>query len=65
MSIIMSLFSQIGNNGSIHDFEKTRNQPLLVHFCQQTMRHEYNEFIDRDLKEFKTNFISNQTVGIV
>ena len=36
-------------------------EPSLVHFCQETMRHEYNEFIERDLKEFKTNIISNET----
>ena len=27
------------------------------------MRHEYNGFIDHDLKEFKTNIISNQTLS--
>ena len=27
-------------------------EPSFVYFCQQTMRHEHNEFIDRDFKEF-------------
>ena len=25
------------------------------------MKHEYNEFIERDLKEFKANIIKNET----
>ena len=38
-------------------------EPSLVHFCQQAIRYDNNEFIDPDLKKFKTNIISNQTLS--
>ena len=34
-------------------------EPLLFKFCQDTMRFEYNQFIERDCKEFKTNIIAD------
>ena len=34
-------------------------EPSLLKFCQDTMRFEYNQFIERDCKEFKTNIIAD------
>ena len=36
-------------------------EPSLVTFCQSTMRHEYNEFIERNLIDYRVNIISNLT----
>ena len=36
-------------------------EPSLIHFDQVSMRHQYNEFIDGYLKEYKDPIISNNS----
>ena len=38
---------------------RLKYEPSLIHFDEVSMKQQYNEFIDVDLKEYKVPIISN------